>query len=101
MELTTFDIEYRPHPTIKAQALADFISDGVRFQEPSEGDQKPWVLVVDESSTSGGSGVGLMIRSPDRQTWPYALHFEFWVSNNKAKYEALLARLRLVKQLEE
>ena len=28
MELSDFDIDYRPQPTIKAQALADFIVEG-------------------------------------------------------------------------
>ena len=41
MELTTFDIEYRPRPAIKAQALVDFIAEGIRFLEPSEHSQKP------------------------------------------------------------
>ena len=40
-----------------------------------------------------------MIRIPDGQTRPYALHFEFWVSNNEVEYEALLAGLRLVELL--
>jgi len=52
-------------------------------------------LAVDGSSTSGSGGTGLMIKSPNGQTWPYALYFEFQVSNNKAEYEALLAGLKL------
>ena len=28
IELTTFDIEYKPHLAIKAQALVDFIAEG-------------------------------------------------------------------------
>ena len=99
MELIDFDIEYRPRPAIKAQALADFIAEGIKFQEHSKHSQKPWMLAVDGSSTSEGGGAGLMLRSPRGQTWPYALHFEFRVSNNEAEYEALLAGLRLAEQL--
>ena len=40
-----------------------------------------------------------MLQSPEGKRWPYALHFEFWVSNNKAEYEALLTELRLAEQL--
>ena len=58
MELTTFDIEYRPLLAIKAQVLADFIVEEIGSQEASEQDQRPWMLAVDGSSTSGGSGVG-------------------------------------------
>ena len=57
------------------------------------------MLAVDGSSTSGGGGVGLMIRNLEGQAWPYALHFEFRASNNEAEYEALLAGLRLAEQL--
>ncbi|XP_052193775.1 uncharacterized protein LOC127802122 [Diospyros lotus] len=99
MELIAFDIEYKPRPAIKAQALLDFIAEGIGSSEASEEDQRPWILVVDGSSTLEGDGVGLMIKSPDGQLWPYAFHFEFQASNNEAEYEALLAGLRLAEQL--
>lgn len=51
MELTTFDIEYRSRPAIKAQALADFIAEGIGSQEASEQDLRPWILAVDGSLT--------------------------------------------------
>ena len=76
-ELMTFDIEYRPRPAIKAQALANFIADGVRFQETSEQDQRPWVLVVDGSSTSGDGGAGLMIRGPNGRHGPMSCILSF------------------------
>ncbi|XP_052195975.1 uncharacterized protein LOC127803624 [Diospyros lotus] len=99
VELTAFDIEYRPRPAIKAQSLADFIAEGIGAPEGPEENQKPWLVAVDGSSTSGGGGAGLMIKSPEGQIWPYALHFEFRASNNEAEYEALLAGLRLAEQL--
>jgi len=54
---------------------------------------------MDESLTSGDDGVGLVIKSPKGQIWPYALYFEFQASNNEVEYEALLAGLRLDEQL--
>ncbi|XP_052197259.1 uncharacterized protein LOC127804437 [Diospyros lotus] len=99
VELTAFDIEYKPQPAIKAQSLADFITKGIGTPEGVEENQGPWLVAVDRSLTSGGGGARLMIKSPEGKIWPYALHFEFRVSNNEAEYEALLAGLRLAEQL--
>ena len=91
--------EYKPRSAIKAQALADFITEGFGLEGSPEDNLRPWMLVVDGSSTPGGGGAGLMIKSPEGQSWLYALHFEFRVSNNEAEYEALIAGLKLAAQL--
>ena len=52
------------------------------------------------SSTSGGSGVGLVLQGPHETKISYALKFGFKVSNNEAKYEALVAGLKLAKDIE-
>ena len=95
VELSAFDIDYRPRPAIKAQALADFIVEGTLPEEEEGGISQPWTLSVDGSSSVGGSGVGILLQGPDGQAWPYALHFEFNASNNEAEYKAFIARLRL------
>ena len=100
MELTTFDIEYKPRSTIKAQALADFIVERFGLGGSLEDNLRLCMLAMDGSSNLGSGGVGLMIKSPEGQSWLYALHFEFRVSNNEAEYEALIAGLRLIAQLE-
>ena len=51
IKLIAFNIKYRPHLAIKAQMLANFISEKVEFQEPSKQNQRPWALAVDGSST--------------------------------------------------
>ncbi|XP_052192778.1 uncharacterized protein LOC127801573 [Diospyros lotus] len=99
VELSAFDIDYRPRPAIKAQALADFIVEGTLPDEANEGISQTWTLSVDGSSSVGGSGAGLLLQGPDGQAWPYALHFEFNASNNEAEYEALIAGLRLAEQM--
>ncbi|XP_052177558.1 uncharacterized protein LOC127791614 [Diospyros lotus] len=99
MELTTFDIEYKPRSAIKAQALADFIVKGSGLGKSREDSLGPWMLAVDGSSNPRGGGAGLMIKSHEGQSWLYALHFEFRVSNNEAEYEALIVGLRLAAQL--
>ena len=50
IELSQFDIEYRPRTTIKAQALADFIAE---FTIPvhEENQEELWTIHIDRLST--------------------------------------------------
>ncbi|XP_020426600.1 uncharacterized protein LOC109950865 [Prunus persica] len=122
IELGEFDIHYKPRPATKGQAIADFIS---KFTEPqasaatqviiepnlpssqdhaaSKGTlnltQPMWTLYVDDSSNAQGYGADLVLISPDKVVLEYALHFKFHTSNNEAEYEALLAGLRLAKEM--
>ena len=54
---------------------------------------------MDGSSTSGGSGAGLVLQGPHNAKISYALKFGFDVSNNEAEYEALIAGLKLAKDI--
>lgn len=58
-----------------------------------------WTLYVDDASNLRGCGAGLVLISPSGITVEYALRFSFQASNNEAEYEALLAGLRLAKEL--
>ncbi|KAM1243092.1 hypothetical protein ACFX2G_035385 [Malus domestica] len=58
-----------------------------------------WSLYVDGSSNQQGYGAGLVLTTPDKMAMEYALRFKFKVSNNEAKYKALIAGLCLVKHL--
>ncbi|KAK3004136.1 hypothetical protein RJ639_018990 [Escallonia herrerae] len=94
IELGKFDIQYKPHTAIKAQALADFI---VECTLPENTPQlvisevpDPWNLYVDGSSAASSSGAEISLISPECFIVEYALHFGFQASNNEAEYEALL-----------
>ncbi|KAL0398231.1 UNVERIFIED_CONTAM: Transposon Ty3-G Gag-Pol polyprotein [Sesamum radiatum] len=50
-----------------------------------------WSLYVDGSSTSIGSGAGVVLESPQGDKLEYAIKLEYPSSNNEAEYEALLA----------
>nr|KAJ0187158.1 hypothetical protein LSAT_V11C900462460 [Lactuca sativa] len=82
IELGEHDISYHPRISIKGQALVDFLLE-------------IWTLYTDEASSKEGSCVGLILTSPTGEEITYALRFDFYTSNNKADYEALLAGLRL------
>ena len=54
---------------------------------------------MDGSSTLGGSGAGLVLQGPHNTKVSYALKFGFDASNNEAEYEALVAGLKLAKDI--
>ena len=62
-------------------------------------DMQQWILYVDGVSNENGFGIGMILISLEGHKIYCALGFGFLVSNNKAKYEALIAGLRLVKKL--
>ncbi|RDX80344.1 Retrovirus-related Pol polyprotein from transposon 17.6, partial [Mucuna pruriens] len=82
---------------IKAQALADFVTELTPEHERVEGD---WYLSVDGSSNQTRSGAGLILEGPDGILIEQSLHFDFKASNNQAEYEALLAGMRLALEIE-
>ena len=55
---------------------------------------------MDNASNDTRSGVDIMLISPEEHRIHCALCFGFRASNNEAKYEALIARLRLAKELQ-
>ncbi|KAK0594634.1 hypothetical protein LWI29_038068 [Acer saccharum] len=54
-----------------------------------------WKLNVDGSSNTHGSGVGIVITTPEGDAVECAMRFDFKATNNQAEYEALLAGLRV------
>ncbi|KAL0295391.1 UNVERIFIED_CONTAM: hypothetical protein Sangu_2509200 [Sesamum angustifolium] len=68
IELSEYDISYLPQTTIKAQALADFVSEMTVTPQEEVPKEKPWLLHVDRPSTSRGSRAGVIIPlSPRRR----------------------------------
>ena len=81
--------------------LADFIAELVHAEgQPPNELGGTWVLQVDGSSRSTGAGVGLGLSAPDGLTFERSLRFGFRATNNEAEYEALLAGLRLSREMQ-
>ncbi|GKC36532.1 reverse transcriptase domain-containing protein [Tanacetum coccineum] len=59
-----------------------------------------WKFYIDEALSFDGSSVGLMLIDPKGKEYTYALRFKFETTNNKAEYEALLARLKVEQEME-
>ncbi|CAL8996244.1 unnamed protein product, partial [Prunus brigantina] len=118
IELSQYDLLYRPKAAIKAHALADFVAEFTPLvekerlvnqkEESSKVDEtsaKPsqpkdmWQLRVDGASNQKRAGAGVVITTPDGTLLEQAITLGFPASNNEAEYEALLAGLHLAKEL--
>uniref|UniRef100_A0A2N9EWP2 Reverse transcriptase RNase H-like domain-containing protein n=1 Tax=Fagus sylvatica TaxID=28930 RepID=A0A2N9EWP2_FAGSY len=96
IELSEFDIEYRPRQAIKAQALADFITEfTTASEEPplDKGEPKEkWEVNIDGSSVKGVGGVKIAFKTPKGRLLKHVVRLQYPTTNNEAKYEALLHR---------
>ncbi|XP_024166316.1 uncharacterized protein LOC112173002 [Rosa chinensis] len=113
IELSEFDIEYKPQIAMNGQAVADFIAEltepqGAPTLGPAEGNttittteqpapkqQSDWSLHVGGSASTKPCATGVIVTGPGGVNVEYALKFNFTASNNMAEYEAHIAGLLL------
>ncbi|XP_065626174.1 uncharacterized protein LOC136066193 [Quercus suber] len=113
--LGAFDIKYMPRTSVKGQVLVDLVAE---FTEPrleevkltSDMDEKlvgmisqqgpsHWESYVDGAANQRGSGVGLVLISPEGIIIEKALRLDFSATNNEAKYEALLMGMSMIQKM--
>ncbi|KAM6543788.1 hypothetical protein CsatB_008235 [Cannabis sativa] len=101
IELGQFDITYYPRTSIKGQALAAFLIKGITLEENPlvYRDADTWKLYLDGASNEHGLGAGVILIFLESFKFHYALRFQFVSSNNEAKYEALIACLKIAEVL--
>ena len=113
--LGAFDIKYMPRTSIKGQILADLVAEFAEYPEGVEmgsetlGERlvgvasvqglSPWEVYVDGAANQRGSGVGLVIMSPEKITIEKSLRLNFSAKNNEAEYEALLRGMMMVQKM--
>nr|GEV72178.1 reverse transcriptase domain-containing protein [Tanacetum cinerariifolium] len=85
IELAAYNITYEPRSAVKGKILVDFINE---------------VLYTNKAASAKGSGAGLVLTSPTKTEYTYALRFNFKSTNNQSEYEALLVGLRIAKKIE-
>ena len=104
IELSEFDIRYKPKIAIKGQILEDFVMEFTSVELTKDTQTTPdlliWKLSVDAVANAQGSGAGLILTSPEGIDIEYALKFGFRASNNEAEYEAVIAGLNLAHSME-
>ena len=59
----------------------------------------PWELYVDKAANQRGSGVGLVLVSPEKITIEKSLRLSFSATNNEVEYEALLMGMIMVQKI--
>ena len=112
--LGAFDIKYMPCTSVKGQILVDLVAEFaepvveemsttqnmngksigmISLQEPSF-----WKVYVDGAANQRGSGVGLVLISPEKLTIEKSLRLGFSATNNEAEYEALLEGVHMVQR---
>ena len=113
--LGAFDIKYMPRTFVKGQVLVDLMAkfakhtleeisttknmdgkliDTISLQEPPV-----WTVYVDGVANQRGSGVGLVLVSPEKLTIEKSLRLGFSATNNEAEYEALLEGMSIVQKM--
>jgi ribonuclease HI len=98
VELSEFDVTFSPRGAIKSQILADFLLELTTPAE--ENSEQPWTLSVDGASNIKGSGAGVVLEGPDGVLIEQSLRFAFKASNNQAEYEALIAGMKLAREMD-
>ena len=104
IELSEFDIRYKPKTTIKGHILTDFVMEFTSAELAEDAQRTPdlpvWKLSVDGAANAQGSGARLILTSPEGIDIEYALRFGFQVSNNEAEYEVVIVGLNLAHTME-
>jgi ribonuclease HI len=99
IELSEFDVEFVPRNAIKGQILADFVAKFTGITEEAFLKVDLWIIHVDGSATRQGGGAGVMIKAPNGESLLSSWRLEFWVTNNEAEYEAVIAGLRIAQEM--
>ena len=114
--LGAFDIKYMPRTSVKGQILVDLVAE---FTEPEVDELSSdrnmdgklvgtvsqyylptWEVYVDGASNQKGSGVGLVLTSPEKVVIEKSLRLGFPATNNEAEYEALFEGMTMVQRME-
>ena len=104
-----------PRTSTKGQVLADLVAEFAECPEEvnvekHDMDEKSigvisvqcstsWEVYVDGVANQRGSGVGLVLVSPEKITIEKSLRLSFWATNNEAEYEALLMGIVMVQKM--
>ena len=84
---------------MKGQVLANFVAEFSQRKELEvicHVDYHPWKVFMDGTSNAIGAGVRIVIITSEGIRLEHSFSLGFRASNNEAKYEALLARLKAI-----
>ncbi|GJS21644.1 reverse transcriptase domain-containing protein [Tanacetum coccineum] len=84
-------------PSFLKETLYAYLAVSREAVTPEKDDTKEWTLFIDVASSSKGSREGLVLIGLSGIEHTYALRLTFDHTNNKEKYEALLAMIRIIR----
>ena len=58
-----------------------------------------WEVYIDRASNQNGSGIGLVLISPEKVIIEKSLRLDFSATNNEAEYEVLLIGMAMVQRM--
>ena len=97
IELSEFDVQYRPRTAVKGQIVADFIAEYTQSEDKGVEGQRLWSIHTDGSSNQCSGGAGVIIQTPEGDKIECMIRLDFPTTNNEAEYEALVAGLDLAR----
>ena len=113
--LGAFNIKYMPCTLIKGQVLANLVAEFIEGPAENESEahhmdeksvglvtvQEPlqWKVYMDGAVNQKGSGVGLVLISPEKLIIEKSLRLGFSATNNEAEYEALVEGISMVQRM--
>ncbi|XP_070039450.1 uncharacterized protein [Nicotiana tomentosiformis] len=115
--LTEFDIVYVTHTAMKAQALANHLTDNLvdneyqplstyfPYEEVNSVEVIPeetnaWKMFFDGAVKAKGVGIGAILISPTGQHYPVTARFQFFCTNNTVEYEACIMGMNMAVDLD-
>ncbi|XP_070057904.1 uncharacterized protein [Nicotiana tomentosiformis] len=107
IEISEYNIEYRPRTAIKSQNLADFVVDFTpalilevekELLATSGTSFGIWTLLSDGALNVKGSRLGIVLKTPTGNVVRQYIR-TVKLTNNEAEYEAMIAGLELAKSL--
>ena len=109
IELSQFDLNFQTRRSIRGQVLVGFIAECTIPEDDTISkevdsprlllDPSAWKLFTDGAKNDRWSGAGVVLETPEQRPIYYALRLEFRATNNDPEYEALIAGLKLAKEL--
>jgi ribonuclease HI len=96
--LSEFELTYQSAKAIKGQVMDDLVTQHcgpeVAIVEPN-----PLTMFFDGSLCGVGTGIGIILISPQRTNYEFAIPIEKTSTNNQAEYQAVLKGIKPLREI--
>ena len=97
IELSEFDVQYRPRTAVKGQIVADFITEYTQSKDKGAEGHRLWNIHTNGSLNQRLDGADVVIQTPEGDKIKCMIRLDFPTTNNEAEYEALVTSLYLAR----